>query len=66
VHIFISFSLEGLICDHSIEGVPIAILANKQDLTNADTSLIKEAFNPLMPRLEARESKVFSVSAHTG
>ncbi len=61
-----AYLLENIIEERTAEGVPIAILANKQDLSNADVSLIKEVFNPLMPRVEARESKVFAVSAHTG
>jgi hypothetical protein len=46
--------------------VPVAVLANKQDLINdpiINLISVKEAFNPLM---EARESKVFGVSALTG
>lgn len=50
------------------EGVPVAILANKQDLGEAamDFISIKETFNPVMAHIGARESKVFSVSAKTG
>lgn len=71
--------------NEEIEGVPVAILANKLDLqqqqqqTEISTQLnntmrnydsvlaeIKETFNPLMALIEARESKVFGVSAING
>lgn len=78
LHLFIG----KLVKNKDIEGVPMAILANKQDLLlgNSDDdvdlnddarlelkiSQLKELFNPLMERVEARESKIFSVSAKTG
>lgn len=55
--------------NEEVEGVPVAVLANKQDLIidHMDTLIrVKETFNPLMERIEARESKVFGVSALTG
>lgn len=57
--------------NEAVEGVPVAILANKQDLIADDereASLvrIKETFNPIVSRIEARESKVFGVSALEG
>lgn len=55
--------------NEDVEGVPVAILANKQDLINDQLDCVlkvKEIFNPLMERIEARESKVFGVSALTG
>jgi len=57
--------------NEDVEGVPVAVLANKQDLINDQFQLdcvikVKEIFNPLMERIEARESKVFGVSALTG
>lgn len=58
--------------NESAEGVPVAVLANKQDIfADEETitlaiSAVKEAFNPLMPQIEARESKVFSISAQKG
>ena len=57
------------VANEDIEGVPVAVLSNKQDLiTDLEENLIrvKETFNPLMERIEARESKVFGVSALTG
>lgn len=47
----------------------MAVLANKQDLIaeNIESLVkIKEIFNPLMLKIEARESKVFGVSALKG
>ncbi len=61
-----------LLSNESAEGVPVAVLANKQDILSDEDavtlaiSAIKEAFNPLMPQIEARESKVFSISAQKG
>lgn len=55
--------------NEDVEGIPVAILANKQDLiTDPISSLAatKEIFNPLMSSIEARESKAFGVSAVTG
>lgn len=61
-----------LLSNESAEGVPVAVLANKQDILSDEDavtlaiSAIKEAFNPLMPQIEARESKVFFISAQKG
>lgn len=55
--------------NEDVEGVPVAVLANKQDLIKdsiANIAEIKEIFNPLMSSIEARESKAFGVSALTG
>lgn len=55
--------------NEEVEGVPVAVLANKQDLiSNQEDSIIeiKEIFNPMMAKIEARESKVFGVSALSG
>lgn len=55
--------------NEDVEGVPVAVLANKQDLISDPIECVirvKEAFNPLMQKIEARESKVFGVSALTG
>ena len=61
-HIF-----ETLINDDDVEGVPILILANKQDCQNAlPIEGIKEIFNPIASKLNARESQVFAISALKG
>lgn len=54
--------------NRAAEGVPVAILANKQDLDGlaADIVAIKELFNPVMAHIDARESRVFLVSAVRG
>lgn len=55
--------------NEEVEGVPVAVLANKQDLIYDKMNnliKVKETFNPLMERIEAKESKVFGVSALTG
>lgn len=51
-----------------LEGVPVAVLANKQDLHGgaADVASMKEMFNPSLARWSAREGKVFAVSAVSG
>lgn len=64
--------LEEFVGNEEVEGVPVAILANKQDLLDGDEDReanlleIKEQFNPIMSQIEARESKVFGVSALEG
>ena len=61
--------LDEITSNEAVEGVPVAVLANKQDLIEdsiANIAEIKEIFNPLMSSIEARESKAFSVSALTG
>lgn len=55
--------------NEDVEGVPVAVLANKQDLIEdsiRNITAVKEIFNPLMSSIEARESKAFGVSALTG
>ena len=63
-------SLDEFTGNEDSDGVPVAILANKQDLIGSETDNIlvnvKELFNPLMSSIEARESKVFAVSALKG
>ena len=49
------------------EGVPILMLCNKQDLPDAlQVYEIKEIFNQIALRLEARDSKVLAISALQG
>ncbi len=50
-----------------VEGVPILMLCNKQDLPNAmQVHEIQEIFNQIAQKLEARDSKVLAISAVTG
>lgn len=51
-----------------LEGVPFLILVNKQDLqANIDlVAKIKEAFNPILQNMGARECRVASCSALSG
>lgn len=57
-----------MISSSSTEGVPVIMLANKQDIVDKALRVeqIKEAFNPLAAKLDARDSKVMPVSALTG
>ncbi|ODV90857.1 hypothetical protein CANCADRAFT_112103 [Tortispora caseinolytica NRRL Y-17796] len=56
------------IADHEdLEGVPILMLANKQDLDSSlEIEQIKEIFNPVAAHLSARDSRVLPISALTG
>ena len=62
--------IEGLIGDEDCKGLPMAVLINKCDLFGdscVDMVIkVKETFNPLFSTIQARESKVFSVSALKG
>lgn len=51
-----------------LEGIPVLILVNKQDLQeNVDlVAKVKEVFNPIMADIGARECKVASCSALKG
>ncbi|KAI9142659.1 hypothetical protein BKA69DRAFT_1021222, partial [Paraphysoderma sedebokerense] len=56
-----------LVTNDEIEGVPILMLANKQDQPNAmKVEDIKEIFNQIASRLGARDSKVLPCSALSG
>ncbi|KAI9296572.1 GTPase of the ras superfamily required to recruit Arl1p to the Golgi [Neoconidiobolus thromboides FSU 785] len=59
---------EKLVLDDRIQGVPIVMLANKQDITGKSLSVesIKEIFNKIAIKLEASDSKVLPISALTG
>ena len=60
-------TLESLIRDDVIEGLPVLMLANKQDVKGAYTILeIQEIFNSIAVALEARDSKALGVCALTG
>ncbi|KAI9142657.1 hypothetical protein BKA69DRAFT_235146 [Paraphysoderma sedebokerense] len=58
---------ERLVTNDEIEGVPILMLANKQDQPNAmNAEDIKEIFNQITSRLGARDSYVLPCSALSG
>jgi ADP-ribosylation factor related protein 1 len=60
-------TLEKVIRNDIVDGVPVLMLANKQDLPGAlKLHEIKEIFNQIALQLEARDSKVLCVSALTG
>ena len=56
-----------MIHNETIEGVPVIMLANKQDAPDAlKLHDIQHIFNQIAVALEARESKVMAVSALQG
>ncbi|KAJ3078915.1 hypothetical protein HK102_004137, partial [Quaeritorhiza haematococci] len=60
-------TFENVITNDHVEGVPVLMLANKQDVNGAlKVHDIKEIFNPIAVQLGARDSKVLSVSALRG
>ncbi len=60
-------AFEKIVTSDQTEGVPIIMLANKQDLPDAmKVHEIKEIFNRIALRLGARDSTVRGVSALTG
>ncbi|TPX57944.1 hypothetical protein SpCBS45565_g06599 [Spizellomyces sp. 'palustris'] len=60
-------TFESVITNDTVEGVPVLMLANKQDVPSAlKVHEIKEIFNPIALRLGARDSKVLPVSALKG
>ncbi|ORZ14663.1 ADP-ribosylation factor family-domain-containing protein [Absidia repens] len=60
-------TFETMIMNDLVEGVPVLMLANKQDLPNAlRVEEIKEVFNKIAVKLGARDSRVLSVSALEG
>ncbi|KAI8086189.1 P-loop containing nucleoside triphosphate hydrolase protein [Halteromyces radiatus] len=60
-------TFETIITNDLVEGVPILMLANKQDLPNAlRVEEIKEVFNKIAVKLGARDSRVLPVSALEG
>ncbi len=53
--------------DDTVEGVPVLMLANKQDMPQAlKLESIKEIFNKIAERLGARDSRVLPISALEG
>ncbi|KAI8821060.1 ADP-ribosylation factor family-domain-containing protein [Fimicolochytrium jonesii] len=60
-------SFESVITNDEVEGVPVLMLANKQDVPSAmRMHEIKEVFNPIAVQLGAKDSKVLGVSALKG
>lgn len=60
-------TLTSIIMDEEIEGVPILMLANKQDRADRmEIQDIKEIFNQIAAHLSARDSRVLPVSSLTG
>lgn len=60
-------TLETVVMNENIQGVPVLMLANKQDVPGAMTLVeIQEIFNQMVLKLEARDSKVLLISAIKG
>ncbi|KAI9492145.1 ADP-ribosylation factor family-domain-containing protein [Zychaea mexicana] len=60
-------TFEKMITNEEVEGVPILMLANKQDVSGAlRVEEIKEVFNKIAVKLGARDSRVLPVSALKG
>ncbi|CAG8643579.1 1438_t:CDS:2, partial [Racocetra fulgida] len=58
---------EKIITNEEVEGVPVLMLANKQDLPNSlKVEEIKEIFNKIALKLGARDSRVLPISALEG
>lgn len=56
-----------IVTDELVEGVPILMLANKQDVEDhLEVQDVKELFNPIAEHLGARDSRVLPVSAIKG
>ncbi|TID20436.1 hypothetical protein CANINC_003553 [Pichia inconspicua] len=61
--------LSEVVANEKLVGVPVLMLANKQDLSVAnkmDIAMLKEFFNPIAEHLNAQDSKVMGISALTG
>lgn len=59
--------LQTVMMDEDVEGVPVLMLANKQDRPDAmEVQDIKQIFNKMAERLSARDSRVLPLSALTG
>lgn len=56
-----------MITNDAVEGVPVLMLANKQDISGAlRVEEVKEVFNKIAAKLGARDSRVLPVSALEG
>lgn len=59
--------VEEIVGADEVEGVPVLMLANKQDLPQAQkVEDIKEVFNKIAERLDAQDSRALPVSALSG
>lgn len=60
-------ALEIIITNEDVEGLPILMLANKQDREDRlEVEDIKEIFNKIAERMSARDSRVLPISALSG
>ncbi|CDF91104.1 probable ADP-ribosylation factor-like protein 3 [Zygosaccharomyces bailii] len=60
-------ALKSVVMDEEVEGVPILMLANKQDRPDSlEVQDIKQIFNKIAEHLGARDSRVLPISALTG
>ncbi|KAI9241439.1 MAG: P-loop containing nucleoside triphosphate hydrolase protein [Podila humilis] len=65
--LFFPLQIEKVIMDDTVEGIPVLMLANKQDVPTAlRLESIKEIFNQIAERLGARDSRVLPISALEG
>lgn len=61
------FHTEIIITNEDVEGLPILMLANKQDREDRlEVEDIKEIFNKIAERMSARDSRVLPISALSG
>lgn len=62
-----STTLQSIVMDEEVEGVPILMLANKQDRQDRmEVQDIKQIFNKIAEHISARDSRVLPISALTG
>lgn len=62
-----SDTLRSVVMDEEVEGVPVLMLANKQDRPDSlEVQDIKQIFNKIAEHLGARDSRVLPISALTG
>lgn len=60
-------ALLDVVTDEEIEGVPVLMMANKQDVEDhLEVQDVKELFNPIAEHLGARDSRVLPMSAIKG
>lgn len=60
-------TLRGIVSHQDTEGIPVLMLANKQDRDDSlEVEDIKEIFNKIAEHLSARDSRVLPVSAIKG
>ncbi|CEP14333.1 hypothetical protein [Parasitella parasitica] len=60
-------TFEKMITNDAVEGVPVLMLANKQDVSGSlRVEQVKEVFNKIAAKLGARDSRVLPVSALEG